>query len=124
MSQFKILLTVLLALCAGMAEAAPTVTLGKDDNYCVVYCYVRVPFTITNLESTHHTGRIFCDLESVVTAKLPVYNGEARSKIVQASTIGVFAIAPGEIKGSVEMDTGIRKAYFVDGKIKNARCHL
>jgi hypothetical protein len=124
MLKLNILLFSLLALSAELAHAAPTITLGKADSYCVVLCYIRVPFTIANLESTQHTGRIICDLESAVTARLPVYNGETRTRIMQTTTIGVFAIAPGEIKGAVEMDTGIRKPYFVEGKVKSARCHL
>lgn len=121
---FNILLWTLFALGTGAAEASPTITLGAANNYCSVFCYIRVPFTITHYESTQRIGRIFCDFDAEVTSRLPVYNGEPRTKIMQASPIGVFAITPGEIKGFAEMETGIRKVYFVDGKIKSIHCHL
>jgi hypothetical protein len=123
-TSLKILLWVLLLVVGGAANAAPVIELGKPDNYCVVYCYIRVPFTITNYDASHKIGRVFCDFDAEVTAQLPIYNGEARTKNIQASSIGVFKNDMGKATGDVEMSTGIIKKYFVDAKIKSLHCHL
>lgn len=120
----KILLWVLLLVGEGVANAAPVIELGKPENYCVIYCYVRVPFTIANYDASHKIGRISCDFDADVTAKLPIYNGEARTKNMQASSIGVFKNDAGKATGDVEMSTGIVKKYFVDAKVNKIHCHL
>lgn len=120
----KVLLWILLLAGGRAANAAPVIELGIPDNYCVVYCYIRVPFTITNYDTTHKMGRVFCDFDAEVTAELPVYNGEARTKNIQASLIGVFKNNTGTATGDVEMNTGINKKYFVGAKVKSVRCHL
>ena len=114
----------MLLVGAEVANAAPVIELGKPDNYCVVYCYIRVPFTITNYEATNKIGRVFCDFDAEVTAQLPIYNGEARTKNIQASPIGVFKSDAGKATGDVEMSTGIVKKYFVGAKVKSVHCHL
>ena len=111
-------------LVGGVANAAPVIELGTPDSYCVVYCYIRVPFTITNYDVEHKIGRVFCDFDADVTAKLPIYNGEARTKNMQASPIGVFKNDTGKVIGDVEMSTGIIKKYFVGAKVKSVHCHL
>jgi hypothetical protein len=123
-STIQILLWALLIMGADSAIAAPVVELGTPDNYCVVYCYIRVPFTITNYDASHKMGRVFCNFDAEVTAKLPIYNGEARTKSMQASTIGVFKNETGKVTGDVEMSTGIIKQYFVGAKINSIHCHL
>jgi len=123
-TSLKIMLWVLLLAGGGAANAAPVIELGTPDNYCVVYCYIRVPFTVTNYDATHKIGRIFCDFDTEVTAKLPIYNGEARTKNIQASPIGVFKNDTGKATGDVEMSTGIVKKYFVGAKVKSVHCHL
>ena len=120
----KIFLWILLFFGVGVANAAPTIELGAPDNYCVVYCYIRVPFTIANYDTSHKMGRVFCDFDAEVTARLPIYNGEARTKNMQASPIGVFKNDSGKATGDVEMSTGIIKQYFVGAKVKNVHCHL
>lgn len=121
----KILLGVLLFLAKdGAANSAPVIELGTPNNYCVVYCYVRIPFTIANYEVMHKIGRVFCDFDIDVMAQLPIYNGEAKTKNMQASSIGVFKNETGKVSGDVEMSTGIIKKYFVDAKVKSVHCHL
>ncbi len=131
----KILLLALLLSAAGCSEQNSTpenkvsnaniaVEMGTPENYCVVYCYIRVPFTIAKYDISHKIGRVFCDFDTEVTAKLPIYNGEARTKVVQASPIGVFKNEAGTATGDVEMSTGIIKKYFVAAKVKNVHCHL
>ena len=121
---FKKLFWVLLLLEGAVANAAPEIQLGTPDNYCVVYCYIRVPFSIANYDVSHKMGRVFCDFDAEVTAKLPIYNGEARTKNMQASPIGVFKNDSGKATGDVEMSTGIIKQYFVGAKVKSVHCHL
>ena len=123
-TSLKILLWVLLLTGEGIAYAVPTIELGTPANYCVVYCYIRVPFTIANYDVTPRMGRIFCDFDAEVTAELPIYNGEARTKNIQASPIGVFKNNAGTATGDVEMSTGIIKKYFVGAKVKSLHCHL
>jgi len=96
----KILLWILLLVGEGAANAAPSIELGTPNNYCVVYCYIRVPFTIVNYDVTHKIGRVFCDFDAEVTAQLPIYNGD------------------------VELSTGILKKYFVGANVKSIHCHL
>jgi hypothetical protein len=123
----KFCLGIFLAAGAGMAYAvgaAPAITLGQAESYCVTVCYVRVPFTVANYDPARKTGRVFCDLEADVTARLPVYNGEAKTRSVQASSIGVFKNDVGGGKGDVEMSTGIMDKYFIGAKLKSANCHL
>jgi hypothetical protein len=109
---------------ANAAGDAPAIALGKPESYCVTYCYVRMLFTVANYDPAHKMGRIFCDLDADVTARLPVYNGEARTKDVQAEVIGVFKNDAGGAKGDVEMNTGIAVKYFIGAKLKSANCHL
>lgn len=123
MRNMKLYLGMSLMMMAGMAYAAPTIILGTPENYCVVFCYIRVPFTITQYESTHESGRVFCDFDADVTSQLPIFNGEPRTKNMRASAIGIFTNTAGVFKGEAEMDTGIRKKYFVDAKLNSARCH-
>jgi len=120
----KILLWILLLVGEGAANAAPSIELGTPNNYCVVYCYIRVPFTIVNYDVTHKIGRVFCDFDAEVTAQLPIYNGEARTKGIQASSIGVFKNDTGKTTGDVELSTGILKKYFVGANVKSIHCHL
>jgi hypothetical protein len=107
-----------------LANATPVINLGTPENYCVVSCYIRVPFTIANYESTRKMGMVFCDLEAEVDSRLPVYNGETRTKTMQASPVGVFKNTNGIFNGAAELDTGISKHYFVGARLKSARCHL
>jgi len=123
-TSLKTLLWVLLIMAGRTAEAAPVIELGTPNNYCVVYCYIRVPFTITNYDISHKMGRVFCDFDADVTAQLPIYNGETKTKSMQASPIGVFKNETGKVTGDVEMSTGIVKKYFVDAKVKSVQCHL
>lgn len=122
--QLKILLWALLLTGAGAANAAPTINLGEANNYCVTYCYIRVPFTIADYGATNKIGRVFCDFDADVTASLPVYGGEARTKNMQATSIGVFKADKETVKGDVEMNTGITNRYFVGAKLKSVHCHL
>ena len=123
-AHLKIFLWILLFAGEGAASAAPVIELGAPENYCVVYCYIRVPFIIANYGATHKMGRVFCEFDAEVTAQLPVYNGEARTKSMQASPIGVFKNDAGKTTGDVEMSTGIVKKYFVGAKLNRVRCHL
>jgi len=123
-TSLKILLWILVLVGEGVANAAPVIELGTPINYCVVYCYIRVPFTITNYDVAHKIGRVFCDFDTEVTAQLPIYNGETKTKSMQASPIGVFKNETGKVTGDVEMSTGIIKKYFVDAKVKSVHCHL
>jgi len=123
-TRLKILLWIVLLAVADAAHAAPVIELGTPNNYCVVYCYIRVPFTISNYDTSHKMGRVFCEFDAEVMAKLPVYNGETRTKGLQASPIGVFKNETGTATGDVEMSTGILKQYFVGAKVKSVRCHL
>ena len=124
MNKSGIMLACVLLANAGRAEASPEIIMGTPENYCVTYCYIRVPFQVTNFDPTHRTGRLFCDLEAEVSARLPVNAGEVKTKYLQASPIGVFAIKNGTYMGDVEMDTGVIKNYFVDAKIKSVHCHF
>ncbi len=123
-TSLKVLLWILLLVGEGAVNAAPVIELGKPDNYCVVYCYLRVPFTITDYDVTPKIGRVFCDFDAEVTAQLPIYHGEARTKNIHASPIGVFKRDAGKVTGNVEMSTGIIKKYFVGAKVKSVHCHL
>lgn len=117
------LLCLTLMSVAAKAET-PVITLGTAETYCVVYCYVKVPFTITHFQSAQKMGRVLCEFDAEVRARLPVYNGEMRSKIVHASPTGIFKNTAGVFSGEAEMDTGIRKEHFVSARLKNASCHL
>jgi hypothetical protein len=117
-------LWIILLTGAEVVHAAPVIELGTPENYCVVYCYIRVPFSISNYNSQLKMGRVFCDFDAEVTAELPIYNGEARTKSIQASPIGVFKNDMGKVTGDVEISTGINKKYFLGAKIKSVRCHL
>jgi hypothetical protein len=119
---YKILLSLL--LMTESAHAVPQLTLGTSDNYCVVTCYIRIPFTLTNYESARNIGMVYCDVDAEVTSIMPAYEGQARTSILRQSPIGVFKNTTGTIKGDVEVDTGIRKKNFRDAKIKTATCHL
>ncbi len=123
-SFLKILLCAMLLTGEAMANAAPVIELGTPGNYCVVYCYVRVPFSIANYGTTNKIGRVFCDFDVEVSAKLPVYNGETRARKIQVSSIGVFKSVAGITTGDAEMSTGIIKQYFVGAKVKSINCHL
>ncbi len=114
---------MLLAI-AGAAEANPEIILGTPENYCVTYCYINIPFTVTGFDPAHRTGRIFCELDAEISTKLPVHAGEIKTKSLHASSIGVFINKNGAASGDVEMDTGITKHFFVGGKIKSVNCHL
>ncbi len=105
-------------------NSSPIVEMGTPETYCVVYCYLRVPFSIPKYGMDHKLGRVFCDFDAEVTAQLPIYNGETRTKSLQASAIGVFKNEIGTATGDVEMSTGIIKKYFVGAKVKNIHCHL
>jgi hypothetical protein len=118
----KILLWLL--LMTGTVHAAPLLTMGTSNNYCVTTCYIRIPFTITNYDSTRNIGMVYCDVDAEVTSVMPVYDGQIRTNNLRQSPIGVFKNASGEIKGDVEVDTGIRKKDFRDAKVKTASCHL
>ena len=123
-TRLKILLCI--ALLAGMesASAAPEIKLGAPESYCVTYCYIRVPFTIPNYGATHKIGRVFCDFDVEVTAKLPVYGGETKTKSIQASPIGVFKSDAETAVGDVEISTGVIKDYLIGTKVKSVHCHF
>ncbi|MEJ1958633.1 MAG: hypothetical protein WDM70_03555 [Nitrosomonadales bacterium] len=93
---------LLLLADIGIANATAEVKIGEPENYCVVYCYIRVPFSIANYEATHKIGRVFCDFDVEVTAQLPIYNSEAKTKSMQASSIGVFKVRPGKLQGMLK----------------------
>ncbi len=120
----RVLLWALLLTGEGAANATPVIEQGTPETYCVVYCYIRAPFTIANYDATHKIGRVFCDFDAEVTARLPIYNGETRTKNMQASVIGVFKNETGKATGDVEMSTGVIKKYFVSAKVNSIRCHL
>jgi hypothetical protein len=122
MNVFKKIL-LWLVLMSGTAHATPLLTMGTSDNYCVTTCYIRIPFTITHYESTRNIGMVYCDVDAEVTSISPD-DEQARTRNLQQSPIGVFKNASGEIKGEVEVDTGIRKKNFRDAKVKTASCHL
>jgi hypothetical protein len=122
MLKSKILLWLL--LMTGTVHAAPLLTLGTSDNYCVVTCYIRIPFTITHYESTRNVGMVYCDVDAEVTSIMAAYDGQIRTKNLQQSPIGVFKNTAGAIKGEVEVDTGISKKNFREAKVKTASCHL
>ena len=113
-----------LLLLAGSAHAAPQLTLGASDNYCVVTCYIRIPFTITGYESTRNIGMVYCDVDVELKSIMAAYDGHVGTKDLRQSPIGVFKNTPGTIKGEVEVDTGISKKNFLDAKVKTASCHL
>ena len=126
MSKLKLLLPLLFMMAANGAAAggAPKIVLGDPENYCVTYCYLRIPFTVENWDPARKIGRVFCDLEADVTSKLPVYNGEARTRSVAMQSIGVFKSDAKGTMGDVELHTGIQPAYFVKAKLKKADCHF
>lgn len=111
-------------LISGAANAAPEIKLGTPESYCVTYCYVRVPFTIPSFGATHKIGRVFCDFDIDISAKLPVYNGETRTKNVKTSTIGVFKTEKETAEGDVEISTGIIKDYLKGTKVNSVSCHF
>ena len=113
-----------LSLVSGYVYAAPVLTLGTSDNYCVVTCYIRIPFAITNYESTRNIGMVYCDVDAEVTSIMAAYDGQIRTRNLKQSPIGVFKITAGAIKGDVEVDTGISKKNFREAKVKSASCHL
>jgi len=120
----RIVLWVLFGFGALPANAAPAIELGAPGNYCVVYCYIRVPFTIADYALGHKIGRVFCDFDAEVSSRLPVYNGETRAKNIQATAIGVFKSDNGVATGDVEISTGIIKQYFVSAKVNSVHCRL
>ena len=105
-------------------KTGTVVEMGTPENYCVVYCYIRIPFTIAQYDATHKTGRVFCDFDAEVTARLPIDKGVVRSKHIQGAPIGVFKNENGKATGNVELSTGIIKKYFVNAKVKNVHCHV
>ena len=113
-----------LLLTGTEAVGAPVIEMGEPENYCVTYCYIRVPFSVTNYGPGQKIGRVFCEFDAEVTATLPVYLGEARTRGMQASPIGVFKTSDGKGAGDVEMSTGVIKKYFVGAKTKSVRCHF
>lgn len=119
----KILWSLLLSGSEAIG-AVPAIEMGEPENYCVIFCYVRAPFKITNYGPGERIGRVFCELEADVTAALPVYKGETKTKNMKASPIGVFKSSDGEGIGDVEMNTGIAKKYFHGAKVKKVNCHF
>lgn len=113
-----------LSILIGTAHAAPQLTLGESDNYCVVTCYVRIPFVLTGYESTRNIGMVYCDVDVELKSIMATYDGHVGSKDLRQSPIGVFKNTPGTIKGEVQVDTGISKRNFLDAKVKTATCHL
>lgn len=113
-----------LSLLAGSAHAAPQLTLGAPDNYCVVTCYVRIPFTITGYESARNIGMVYCDVDVELKSIMAAYDGHVGSRELRQSPIGVFKNTAGTIRGEVQVDTGISKRNFLDAKVKTATCHL
>lgn len=122
MLKLKILLW--LSLVTGYVHAAPVLTLGTSVNYCMATCYVRIPFTLTNYESTRNIGMIYCDVEVELTSIMAAYDGHVGTRNLRQSPIGVFKNTAGIIKGEVEVDTGISKKNFMEAKVKSASCHL
>jgi hypothetical protein len=121
---FKFLILLGLWFASGSVQAAPDIKLGTADDYCVVFCYIRIPFTITHYDSTRNIGMLYCDVDAEATAIMVANNGEIRTKKMHESPIGVFKNTAGEIKGAVEFDTGIRKLNFKGSRVKTASCHL
>jgi hypothetical protein len=115
---------MLAAGAAAAAEAVPAIAMGKEGSYCVTYCYVRVSFAVANYDPARKIGRVFCDMAADVTARLPVYNGEAKTREVDASVIGVFKNDATGGAGDVEMTTGILSKYFIGAKLKSISCHF
>ncbi|KXS32627.1 MAG: hypothetical protein AWT59_1222 [Candidatus Gallionella acididurans] len=113
-----------LSIVIGTAHAAPQLTLGASDNYCVVTCYVRIPFTITGYESTRNIGMVYCDVDVELKSIMAAYDGHVGSRDLRQSPIGVFKNTPGTITGEVQVDTGISKKNFLDARVKTATCHL
>ena len=113
-----------LLLLTGAAQAAPQLALGTPDNYCVVTCYVRIPFTLTGYESTRNIGMIYCDVNVELTSVMAAYDGQMRTRDLRQSPIGIFKNTAGTINGEVQVDTGISKKNFRDARVKNANCHL
>ena len=113
-----------LLLLAGPAHAAPQLTLGAPDNYCVVTCYVRIPFTVTGYESTRNIGMVYCDVDVELKSIMAAYDGHAGSRDLRQSPVGVFKNTAGTIQGEVQVDTGISKKNFLDARVKTASCHL
>jgi hypothetical protein len=113
-----------LLLLAGTAHAAPQLTLGTPDNYCVVTCYVRIPFTLTGYDSTRNIGMVYCDVDVELTSIMAAYDGQIRTRALRQSPIGIFKNTAGAINGEVQVDTGISKKNFRDAKLKTANCHL
>lgn len=113
-----------LSIVIGTAHAAPQLTLGASDNYCVVTCYVRIPFVLTGYESARNIGMVYCDVDVELKSIMAAYDGRVGSKDLRQSPIGVFKNIPGTIKGEVQVDTGISKRNFLDAKVKTATCHL
>lgn len=109
---------------SGIANAAPEIKLGTPESYCVTYCYIRVPFTIPNFGATHKIGRIFCDFDVDISAKLPVYDGETRTKNMKTSAIGVFKTEKETAEGDVEISTGMIKDYLKSTKVNSISCHF
>ena len=134
MRALKIFLWMLLLGEGSIVSATPVIELGTPNNYCVVYCYIRVPFTINNYNATSKIGRVFCDFDADVTAELPVFNGKAQTRNIQASPIGVFKNDMGKVTGDVEISTGIIKKYcniipiqgkfsgFIAGGVDRSHC--
>ena len=122
MFKSKMLLGLLFVTVA--VHAAPLLTLGTSDDYCMVFCYIRIPFTITHYVSTRNIGMVYCDVDAEATSAMVANNGEIRTRNMHESPIGVFKNTAGEIKGAVEIDTGIRKKNFKGSKVKTASCHL
>ena len=113
-----------LLLLTGTAHAAPQLTLGASDNYCVVTCYVRIPFTITGYQSTKNIGMVYCDVDVELKSIMAAYDGHVGTKDLRQSPIGVFKNTAGTIKGEVQVDTGISKKNFLDAGVKTASCRL
>jgi hypothetical protein len=121
---YKFFILLCLLLISEAAPAVPVITLGAADDYCVVFCYIRIPFTITHYDSTRNVGMVYCDVDAEATSIMVANNGEIRTRKMHESPIGVFKNTAGEIKGAVEIDTGIRKLNFKGSKVKTASCHL
>ncbi len=117
-------IAVLLLLMMGTVNAAPLVSTGNPDDYCVSQCYIRIPFTIANYESGRKVGMVYCDVDAEVTYVSVADDGQIRTRKMHGSPIGVFKNAVGEINGAVEIDTGISKSNFRSSKVTSVSCHL
>lgn len=124
MNRSSTLLALVLLFNAGLAQAAPELKLGEPENYCVTYCYIREPFEVIGYDANRRIGRIFCEFEAEISAKLPVHQGEIKTKYLKASPIGVFTNKNGSSIGDVEIDTGVIKNYLIDAKLKRIECHF